>query len=107
MFVNYEIVSHGYQSIFLGQSVPMESLADLHNYYDDITFISYFTVKPEKDNIAQYLTNFENTILKPKNSKFWILGKMINEINSNELIENIELFHSIEALTNTIENLNE
>jgi len=102
MFINYEIVSKGYQSIFLGQSVPMESLTDLHNYYDDITFISYFTVKPEKDNLEKYLRNFENSILKDTGSKFWILGKMINSIDSDKLNKNTKLFDSIISLTKTI-----
>ena len=43
MYLNYLIVSKGFHSIFLGQSVPIDGLVDLLEYYDKITFISFFT----------------------------------------------------------------
>ena len=107
MFINHELLSQGFQSIFLGQSVPMENLADLHNYYDDITFLSYFTVKPEKDDISQYMKDFKSNILKYSNTKFWVLGKMISNIDKDKLPKNIRLFNSIQSLTDTIKTINE
>ena len=41
LFINYELVSRGYQTLFLGQSIPTDSLVDLLKFFDDITFISY------------------------------------------------------------------
>lgn len=102
MFINHEIVSKGYQSIFLGQSVPLQSLTDLQSYYDEIIYISYFTVKPEKENIAKYLSDFNEILLKTPNTKFWILGQMLNEINVNELPKGITAFTSIQNLINEL-----
>ena len=69
MFINHQLVSKGYHSIFLGQSVPLESLIELQNYYDEIIFISYFTVKPEKENIVKYIDDFNNLILENTNTE--------------------------------------
>ena len=98
LFTNYEIVSKGYQSIFLGQSVPLESLSDLLNFYDDVVFISYFTIKPEKEHIEKYIQHFNDTLLKNNNSEFWILGRMQNELDSSKLPKQIKTFSSIENL---------
>lgn len=98
MLINYEVVSRGHQAIFLGQSVPLESLKDLLNYYDNITFISYFTVKPEKDVIVDYISDFKNKLLVKDSIKFWILGRMLNEIDLNSLPKQIVPFKTIEDL---------
>jgi hypothetical protein len=98
MFINHEIVHRGYQSIFLGQSVPLNSLTALFNYYEDITFISYFTVKPEKGMIDQYIEDFNKTILSRPKTEFWILGQMLNALDLKRLPPKIKPFKSIESL---------
>ncbi|WP_299333909.1 MerR family transcriptional regulator [uncultured Psychroserpens sp.] len=98
MLINYEIIARGHQAIFLGQSVPLDSLGDLLNYYDDITFVSYFTVKPEKDQIADYLKQFEEKMLANKSMKLWILGRMLDEIDLNSLPKQIVPFSTIKDL---------
>ena len=98
MFINHEIVNSGYHSIFLGSSVPLESLTDILNYYDDVTFVSYFTVKPEKEDILRYIDKFDATILKTSNSKFWILGRMLSFLDLDNLPKGIKTFDSIKSL---------
>ncbi|WP_339756177.1 MerR family transcriptional regulator [uncultured Winogradskyella sp.] len=98
MFINHEIISNGYHSIFLGPSVPLNSLTDIQNYYDDIIFVSYFTVKPEKENMRKYIDSFNDVILKPSNSKFWILGQMLSHLDTNNLPKGIKIFNSIKSL---------
>lgn len=98
MLINYQLVAKGYQSIFLGQSVPMQSLEDILSYYDDITFISYFTVKPEKDDINGYIQSFSETLLKKPSTKLWILGRMLEEIDLTSLPKQIVPFESIKDL---------
>ena len=99
MFINHEIVSKGYQSIFLGQSVPLDSLVDLQNYYDEIIYISYFTVKPEKEVIEKYISDFNKLILNSPKTEFWILGRMLNELDLDKLPKNVKPFKNIKNLT--------
>lgn len=98
MFLNYKIASKGHQSIFLGQSVPLKGLKDLLNYYDNITFVSYFTVKPEKEFIDQYIQDFDQLLLKKPSTEFWILGYMLNAIDINNLPKGMRAFKSITSV---------
>lgn len=98
MFINYQLVEKGYQSIFLGMSVPADSLADLKKYYDEIIYLSYFTVKPEKAQIDQYLEDFCELILTNDKTELWILGKMLNTLDLNNLPQGVSAFMSIQDL---------
>ena len=102
LFINYELVSKGYQTIFLGQSIPTNSLIDLLKLFDDITFISYFTVNPTKENIDQYLITFSKTLLSNTKNNFFILGNMLKNLNVNKLPKNVTPFLSIESLVSTL-----
>lgn len=98
MVMNYQIIAHGHKSIFLGQSVPLECLADLHKYYDDITFLSYFTVQPDKDHIKDYIAEFSKKLLLKTSFRLWILGRMLEELDLNTLPKQVTAFSSIENL---------
>ena len=98
LFVNYELRSRGYHTIFLGESVPMESLTDLFDFFEEIVFLSYFTVYPEEENIASYLDDFNNLLLKKENSKLLLLGQKLSNYNTLKLPKNISIFKSIESL---------
>ncbi|WP_299225891.1 MerR family transcriptional regulator [uncultured Psychroserpens sp.] len=98
MLINYELIAKGHQSIFLGQSVPLDSLRDLLTYYDEITFVSYFTVKPEKDEIENYIKKFSDKILVKKTINLWILGRMLEELDLDTLPKQIFPFDTIKNL---------
>ena len=102
MFLNYEILSKGYQSIFLGQSIPIFSLKDLVPLYDNIVFVSYFTVQPDKENIMAYLNKFHEMLLKDTASELWISGKMLQEINKSNLPKTIVAFSQIDQLVQNL-----
>ena len=102
LFTTYELISKGYHCIFLGASVPISSLSSLLNYYDNLKFVSYFTVKPEKDDITDYLNEFHEAILKSGKNELWILGRMIKHIDPKKLPKQIKAFSSIEKLVKQI-----
>lgn len=99
LFINHQIISKGYKSIFLGLSVPLESLVDLKNYYDELIYVSYFTVKPEKDDIEKYIEDFNQLLIKDSNTKLWILGQMLNALDIEKLPKGVSAFKSIKSLT--------
>jgi len=102
MLINYELVSKGQRSIFLGPSVPIVSLTDVLAYYKEVVFISYFTVKPEKDELMSYLEDFNTHLLKDKPHQLWILGQKIQYIDTINLPETITTFKTIDSLIATI-----
>ncbi len=74
MYLNYEILLHGYKTIYLGESVPMESLKDIKKYFDNIVYVSYLTVQPTKDVINDYLQRIAIEIMEA-DSQVWFLAE--------------------------------
>lgn len=102
MYLNYEILLNGYQSIYLGESIPLESLIDLKNYFEKITFVSYFTVEPKQEEINAYIKEFHDKILNNTNHEALLIGRMTEFIDSEPLPGNIKIFKNIEELTYTL-----
>ncbi|GGD43385.1 MerR family transcriptional regulator [Muriicola marianensis] len=99
LFVNYELLLRGYKTIYLGQTMPLESLTDLQKYYNNLHFLSYFTVIPTKDGLQQYIEDF-NRILSPNGaSKLWILGRQTQYLTRDKLPGHIRSFESVEHLS--------
>lgn len=102
MFINYELVSKGHRSIFLGASVPLNSLVDVLPYYKKVTFISYFTVRPKIEDLTAYIEEFDSKIIEGKNHELYILGQLTQHLKSKSLPQGIKAFKSIENLIDTI-----
>ena len=101
LFINYEILLRGYKTIYLGQTMPLESLVDLQAYYNNIHYLSYFTVAPNKDRLGKYIDDFTK-IISQKNSNLWILGRQIQHINKEKLPPHIRTFESVEQLSKAL-----
>jgi methanogenic corrinoid protein MtbC1 len=97
MYLNYEILLNGYKTIYLGESVPLDSLKDMKKYFDNIIFISYITVKPTKDAINDYIKAISENILD-SNSNVWFIGRMTEFIDRNTLSSAVSVFDSISEL---------
>lgn len=102
LFLNYEINLKGYKSIYLGQTMPIENLIDLIKYYDNIHFVSYFTVSPTKDELEKYIKSFEEKVNMVGNSKLWILGHQVQHMTDIDLPISMQTFNSIERLVSQI-----
>ena len=98
LFINYELLSKGYHTIFLGESVPVESLKDLLNFFDNITFVSYFTVKPEITELQNYIKHIHTNIIKSTSNEFKILGQKLKEADMSKLPKQITTYTSIKDL---------
>lgn len=98
LFINYEIVSKGYRSIYLGQTVPLENLSEVMNYFDNLYFISYFTVAPTKDQIDKYIRDFAGIAKHYSNPNLWVLGRQIEHIDEKKLPPFVKTFTSIDQI---------
>lgn len=75
LYLHLEFLLHGYPSIYLGQSVPVENLKDLQNIHDNITYVSYFTVFPSEDEYQPYVSSIVENILRTDKDELILLGK--------------------------------
>lgn len=98
MYIHYEISLRGYRSVFLGENVPVDSLVDLRNHFDNITYISYLTVAVDPIERETYINNFKQKIMTAS-SKFWILGRNAQQYKSDE---QITVFQNIEELIHSL-----
>ncbi|MFH6971863.1 MerR family transcriptional regulator [Flavobacterium petrolei] len=101
MYLNYEILLHGYKTIYLGESMPIENLKDLKKHFDSIVFVSYLTVQPERDILDSYIQKMSEELLDDT-TELWYLGRMVEFIKKEELPERITIFSSINELVDWI-----
>ena len=99
MYLNYEILLHGYQTIYLGESIPIDSLLDLKSAFEKITFVSYFTVEPNPEILEDYVDEMYQKLIKDSNNEMLLLGRMTAEIKDKNKYKNINIYNSIEDLT--------
>ncbi|MFM9825674.1 MerR family transcriptional regulator [Flavobacterium sp.] len=102
MYLNYETLLHGYKTIYLGESVPIESLTDLKSHFESIVFVSYLTVQPDKDSINEYVAEMIRQLHGEK-IELWYIGRMVEFINIKNFGNSIKTFNSIPELVNEIQ----
>ena len=94
MYLNYEIILSGYKSIYLGESVPVDSLKDLKKYFNNIVYVCYTTVEPYKEFLDSYLDEVKEQILE-KDSKIWFIGRNAQNIDEKLRNETVRVFQNI------------
>ncbi|NNT71780.1 MerR family transcriptional regulator [Flavobacterium sp. IMCC34852] len=101
MYLNYEILSQGYKTIYLGESVPTDSLKDMKKHFDNITYICYMTVEPNQYEVNNYIKSLNEQILE-KSSKLWLIGRMTENVEAKMITDKITTFSSIRELVEFI-----
>jgi methanogenic corrinoid protein MtbC1 len=97
MYLNYEILLHGYKTIYLGESMPIDNLKDLKKHFPSIVFVSYLTVQPERDVLNQYVGKMAEELLD-ENTELWYLGRLAEFIEREGLSDKISVFDSVAEL---------
>ena len=95
MFINYELALNGYRSIFLGESVPIDSLKDVKTYFDNITFVTYMTVEPTPESVNDYINELKAEIVNDDKTQLCIFGRNSRHIDDKNLGKDIKVFGSI------------
>jgi methanogenic corrinoid protein MtbC1 len=101
LYLQYEILLQGYKTIYLGESMPIENLEDLTKHFDTITFVTFMTLQPDRSIINQYVKKMEQRLLL-KNNEIWLMGKMVEHIDRENLSERTFVFNSMEETINKI-----
>lgn len=103
LYLHFELLLHGYHSIYLGQSVPIENLNDLQKIYDGICFVTYLTVEPSKETIEEYFQNIYSSVLEKTDDSLWVLGTKVSQFSRDSVgISQIKTFKSLMDLLNII-----
>jgi len=101
LYLQYEVLNNGFQCVFLGQSVPIQSLKNLVDIGEPITFLSYFTIEPTQEKIDAYLASFSSEIIDNIKSDLWILGYQIQFLKS-VIPKKIHVYRSIDDVVEAL-----
>lgn len=97
LYLNYELVLRGFQTIYLGQSLPLKNL----NYFlkgdREICFITSLTIQPYDDKIEDYFNEISEVMGITKN-QFIATGRKVHKVKHLKLNSNIQLYDSISDL---------
>ncbi|HNP32850.1 MAG TPA: MerR family transcriptional regulator [Flavobacterium sp.] len=101
MYINYEILNNGYNTIFLGESVPIKCLKDMKQHFENITYICYATVEPNSNEINNYIKKVNEKVLD-ETSALWLIGYQVQNVDIKLLSKKIRTFKTIKELVENI-----
>ena len=67
-------------------------------YFNNITYISYLTVEPNKEEINPYIEALNKEVLNDKDTELWLIGRMVNFIDEKHITPKTKVFKSISEL---------
>ncbi len=103
MYLNYELLVHGYKSVYLGESVPTADLIEVKKHFGKIIFLSYFTIKPDEEVIHDYINEVYNDVIEDGGHEYWILGRKTLQIDIKKIPSKIKIFQSIPEVIKQLE----
>lgn len=103
LYANYELLSAGFKTVYLGANIPMESLKHVLKTKTKVIFVTYFTVLPENDNLEKYLNDFHNVVCAIGPSELWVLGSKASK--SIKTTKNVKLFKEVKHFMDQVESL--
>lgn len=102
LFANYILLKSGKNTIYLGNNIPLENLKHLLKHYTNITFLSYFTVKPDDITVLEYANSFRASIGSKKGYELWLMGAKVQTLDTEKLPAGTRVFCSLKELQKAI-----
>ena len=96
LFLNYFILSKGHKTIFLGQSIPTNSLKTLLSYSTELHFLTFITVEPNRTEINNYISEFHQELIADYNNCLSIFGPQTQYITEESKLDGINVYHTFE-----------
>jgi DNA-binding transcriptional MerR regulator len=97
LYLNYELVLRGNQTIYLGQNLPLNNLNYFFKLKKDLVFVTSLTVQPYDERINEYFEEIEN-LLEKTDHKFIALGRKTSLIKNNKYRFNVSFFDTVTDL---------
>ena len=94
MYLNYELALRGYQTIYLGQSLPLDNLSYFFKADTTIRFITSMTVKPYDEDLEAYFKLIDK-ILEGTPHCLKAIGKRTEQVKLKDFKSNISLYPSV------------
>ncbi|MFT6799095.1 MAG: DNA-binding transcriptional MerR regulator [Nonlabens sp.] len=105
LFLNYELLSKGHKTVYLGASMVLEALPFFKNQGVTPTYITYITVKPTEKELPSFLRKFNRKVAESDDIELWILGHLAQKIKPKDLSKNQTVFRVISEVIEKIPEL--
>lgn len=102
LLLHYNILKAGYHCVYLGRSLPTDSLIEMKNHFHKIKFITYLTLSPVQEDLEKYIKDFENSILLNTENELHIFGNRNQNIDTKNFSEKIFLEYNVENFINEL-----
>lgn len=97
LYLNYELVLRGNQTIYLGQSLPLDNLNYFFDGNQEICFVTSMTVQPYDDKVVDYFYQIDD-ILKGSKHSMIALGKKAMDVQNIEFGSDITIYPYVSDL---------
>ncbi|SHM72055.1 DNA-binding transcriptional regulator, MerR family [Polaribacter sp. KT 15] len=94
LYLNYELVLKGYNTIYLGQNLPLNNLNYFFKHNTKLCFVTSLTVQPYEDKVEDYFKEIEE-ILQNTHHDFIAIGRKTNLIKHNTYNFNVSFFDTV------------
>lgn len=105
LYTNYELISSGYKTVYLGANMPLNSLNKLTQLSSNIIFVSYVTMLPEGKSIYDYMDNFQEVVAKDKNCDLWLMGNKTQVVDPEQIASNVKILNNLPHLIDRLKEL--
>ncbi|WGH74287.1 MerR family transcriptional regulator [Tenacibaculum tangerinum] len=95
MYLNYELSLRGYDTIYLGQSLPLDNLNHFFKSKEKVCFITSMIVQPYDDKVEEYFLEVED-ILKDTTHELIAIGSKAMKFEDYDFKSQITVFPSSE-----------
>ncbi|WP_308131231.1 MerR family transcriptional regulator [uncultured Flavobacterium sp.] len=96
MFLQYLITSYGHGCVYLGSSIPLDSLSEVTKLFRGVTFITYMTVLPEEKPLDEYVEALLEKV-RDNHSQLWIVGRRVAELTMGDR-DSLTLFTTLQDI---------
>ena len=97
LYLNYELTLRGNNTIYLGQSLPLNNLDYFLKSDKEFCFIMSMTIMPYDAKVDDYFKDID-TALKGSNNQFLATGNKTNLVSNLNFKSNIKLYKSVSDL---------
>ena len=84
--------------IGLGDNIPTCDLVQLNNLYEEIVFVSNFTVTRSINNVLNYLNEMHKQVIEDTPNSILLIGRRLKDFMQENLPEKITLYNSLDNL---------
>ncbi|WP_271406242.1 MerR family transcriptional regulator [Tenacibaculum soleae] len=94
LYLNYELVLRGFNTVYLGQSLPINNLNYFFESDTKICFITSLTVMPQTDKVLDYFKKLDE-ILKNTQHELIAVGRKVLEVEKESFVSDIKTYKSV------------